>query len=54
MPSANPKLLNSNQTTPQKKRFFWSNPHKNELMMTSLTEMLVTKLLSHNHIYIII
>ena len=28
------------KTTPQKKWFFWSNPHKVEAMITSLTEML--------------
>ena len=28
------------RTTPQKKRFFWSNPYKIETMITSLIEML--------------
>ena len=28
------------KTTPQKKRFFWSNPYKIEVIITSLTEML--------------
>ena len=28
------------KTTPQKKRFFWSNPYKIEIMITSVIEML--------------
>ena len=28
------------KTTPQKKRFFWSNPYKIEVMITSFTKML--------------
>ena len=28
------------KTTPQKKRFFWSNPYKMEVMITSLLEIL--------------
>ena len=42
------------KTTLPKKWFFWSNPYKIEVMITSVTEMLVTKLWSHDHIYIII
>ena len=38
--SANPKLLNLNQDHSSKKRFFWSNPYKIEVMITSLTQML--------------
>ena len=35
--------------------FFWSNPYKTELVITSLIEMLeLTKLWSHDHIYNII
>ena len=42
------------KTTPQKMRFFWSNPNKIEVMITFLVEMLVTKLWSHDHIHNII
>ena len=28
------------KTTPQKKRFFWSNPYKTEIMITSLIDTL--------------
>ena len=42
------------KSTPQRKWFFWSNPYRIEVMIASLTEMLVTKLWSHDHIYIII
>ena len=45
------KLLNLNEDQPSKKWFFWSNPYKNEVMITFLIEMLVTKLWSHDHIY---
>ena len=40
----------------KKNQFFWSNPYKIEIMITSLIEMLprVTKLWSHDHIYNII
>ena len=38
--SASPKLLNLNQDHPSKKRFFWSNPYKIEVMITILIEML--------------
>ena len=41
------------KSTPPKKLFFWSNPYKIEIMITSLIEMLesrVTKLWSHDHI----
>ena len=38
--SACPKLLNLNQDHPSKKRFFWSNPYKVEVMITSLIQML--------------
>ena len=38
--SASPKLLNLNQDHPSKKRFFWSNPYKIEVMITFLIEML--------------
>ena len=27
-------------TTPKKNQFFWSDPHKNEVMITSLIEIL--------------
>ena len=40
VPSVSPNLLNLNQDHPSKKRFFWSNPYKIEVMITSLTEML--------------
>ena len=40
VPSASPKLLNLNQDHPSKKRFFWSNPYKIEVMITILIEML--------------
>ena len=40
IPSASPKLLNLTNTTPQKKQFFWSNPYKIEVMITSLIEIL--------------
>ena len=40
VPSVSPKLLNLNQDHPSKKRFFWSNPYKLEVMITSLIEML--------------
>ena len=42
------------KSTLQRKWFFWSNPYRIEVMIASLTEMLVTKLWSHDHIYIII
>ena len=38
--SASPKLLNLNEEHPSKKRFFWSNPYKIEVMITFFTEML--------------
>ena len=40
VPSASPKLLNLNQDHPSKKRFFWSNPYKIEVMITTLIQML--------------
>ena len=40
MPSTSPKLLSLNQDYPSKKWFFWSNPYKIEVMVTSLIEML--------------
>ena len=40
VPSASPKLLNLNRGHPSKKRFFWSNPYKIEVMITFLMEML--------------
>ena len=36
--SASPKLLNLNEDHPPKKWFFWSNPYKIEIMITSLIE----------------
>ena len=52
LPSASPKLLNFNQDHPSKKKqFFWSNPYKIEVVITSFIEMLVTKLWSHEQIY---
>ena len=38
--SASPQLLNSNQDYPSKKWFFWSNPYKIKVLITSLIEML--------------
>ena len=46
MPSASPKLLNLNQDHHSKKRFFWSNPYKIEVI-TSLIEMLELPNLGH-------
>ena len=40
LPTVSPKLLNLNQDHPSKKRFFWLNPYKIEVMITFLTEML--------------
>ena len=40
VPSGSPKLLNLNQDHPSKKCFFWSNPYKIEVMITSPIEML--------------
>ena len=40
VPSASPKLLNLNETTHQKKRSFWSNPYKIEVVTTFPIEML--------------
>ena len=41
VPSASPELLNLNEDHPsKKKRFFWSNPYKIEVMITFLIEML--------------
>ena len=34
-----PNYWNWTKTTPQKKRFFWSNPYKVEVMITFLIEM---------------
>ena len=39
MSSASPKLLNLNQEHPSKNWFFWSNPYKLEIIITSLIEM---------------
>ena len=63
-PSASPKLLNLNQEHPSKKRFFWSNPYKIEVAITSLIEMLelpnfghmnvsTIKLISHDKILLV-
>ena len=35
------------KTTPQKKRFFWSNPYKIEVTITSLIEMLESPIFGH-------
>ena len=35
-----PNYWSWTKTTPQKKQFFWSNPYKIEVMITSFTEML--------------
>ena len=51
VPSTSPKLLNLKQDRPSKKRFFWSNPDKTEVI-TFLTDEL-EKLLSRDHIYTI-
>ena len=40
VPSASHKLLNLNQDHPSKKNFFWPNPFKIEIMITSLIEIL--------------
>ena len=48
--SASPKLLNFNREHPSKNRFFWSNPYKIEVMITSLIEML--KLPNFDHMTI--
>ena len=40
MPIASPQLLNLNQDHPSKKWFFWSNPYKVKVMITSLIGML--------------
>ena len=45
--SASPKLLNLNQEHPSKNVFFWSNPYKIEIMLTSLIEIL--ELLNFGH-----
>ena len=45
--SASPKLLNLNQDHPSKKWFFWSNPYKIKVMITSLIEMLELPNFSH-------
>ena len=37
---ASPKLLNFNQDHPSKKRFFWSNPCKIKVVITSFMEVL--------------
>ena len=43
--------LNLNQELPSQNLFFWSNPYKTEVMITSLIELLeLTKLWSHDHI----
>ena len=43
------------RTTPQKKQYFWSNPYKMEIMITSLIEMLeLPNHGSHDHIHNII
>ena len=40
VPSARPKLLDLNRDHPSKKQFFWSNPYKIEVMITSVIQML--------------
>ena len=40
IPSANRKLLNLNQVHPLKEWFFWSNPYKIDVIITSFIEML--------------
>ena len=40
VPSASPKLLNLNQDHLWKKRFFWPNPYKIEVVITSLIQIL--------------
>ena len=42
-----PNYWTSTNTTPQKNRFFWSNPNKIEVMITSLIEMLELPNFSH-------
>ena len=46
-PSASLKLLNLNQDYPSKKWFFWSNPYKIEVMITSLKETLELSIFGH-------
>ena len=45
--SASPKLLNLNQDHLSKKRFFWSNPYKIVVIITSLSEMLELQNFGH-------
>ena len=40
VPSASPKLSKLNRDHPSKKQFFWSNPYKIKVVITSLIEML--------------
>ena len=47
IPSTSPKLLNLNQDRLPKKQFFWSNPYKIEIMITSLIEMLDSSNFDH-------
>ena len=54
LPTASPKLFNLNQDHPQKKRFFWSNPYKIEIVITSHRNARVTKLPLHEQIYNVI
>ena len=41
------QLLNLNQSHPSKKLFFWSNPYKTEVMITSFIEMLAIPNFGH-------
>ena len=47
VPSASSKLLNLNEDHPSKKQFFWSNPYKTEVVITSLIEMLQLRNFGH-------
>ena len=42
------------KSSPEKKGFFWSNPYKTELVITSHRNVRVTKLWSPGHIYNVI
>ena len=48
--SFSPKLLNLNQSQPSKRCPFWLNPHKTEVVITSLIEML--EFSNTDHIFI--
>ena len=47
IPRASPKLLKLKQDQPSKKWFFWSNPDKVKVMITSLIDALVLPNFGH-------